>query len=149
MPRKRQHKESRHGVIYVAQDVEDGPGPCKIGAASIDKHGNFRVAGLQSNNWRQVQLSFEAETADCRQLERLLHECFAARRIRGEWFRVRPEEVKVAISTPKPLIDRGLLRDTKPRRYQEAYQGGTGEPASRERGAESAHRGTRSGPRGA
>lgn len=95
------HKlKSIPGVVYVVQDVEDGPGPCKIGSVS-NEEAKYRLNSIQGSNWRKLRKALVISCQDRRKIEHLLHATFADRRIRGGWFKIQPEDVVAVVDLLK------------------------------------------------
>lgn len=89
------------GFVYLIR--AGASGPVKIGWAS-DPH--KRLAQLQSGNHEQLRLldcdQFPVE--DAREIERDLHQTFAAQRIRGEWFRAEGPVLQLI----EAVVDHGV-----------------------------------------
>jgi hypothetical protein len=82
------------GIVYVVEDVEDGGGVCKIGSAVNTK---YRLNAIQSCNWRLLIMRYRIVVNQRFDVERRVHDALHNRRIRGEWFRITPDEARDTI----------------------------------------------------
>lgn len=86
--------------VYLIRDGLNGP--VKIGSS----HDPIaRLAALQTSNYRRLKLLLVFPEDGT--IERLLHERFAAERVSGEWFQLRPDQLR-ALSD---IVEEALFRD--------------------------------------
>lgn len=76
--------------VYLIGEDENGCSPVKIGVA---KNIEVRQRNLQTGNPLLLRILGWIETPDAFQLERELHDQFAATRVRGEWFDIEPADI--------------------------------------------------------
>lgn len=76
-------------VYFIGED-ESGCSPIKIGAT---KNIEVRKRDLQTGNPQELRLLGWIDAANSFQLERHLHQQFAAARVRGEWFSIEPTDI--------------------------------------------------------
>lgn len=91
-------KFQSHRVRYLYAIAElDEPHIVKIGRAA---HPLWRMTELQMGNRRDLVLlgAWEVDRANAVALERFVHEHFANRRVVGEWFNVRFEELATFVA---------------------------------------------------
>lgn len=82
--------------VYVIGSIE-APTVCKIG---LTRHLSKRIRYMQSGNWMTLRVAGAFEMEDIKTaaaLERTLILGYSKHRIRGEWFRVPPVVMTVAI----------------------------------------------------
>lgn len=82
------------GIVYVVEDIEDGGGICKIGSALNTK---YRLNAIQSCNWRLLTMRYRIVVNQRFDVENRVHHALLNQRIRGEWFRIRPEDARDTI----------------------------------------------------
>src|SRR5688572_18714460 len=66
---------------------------CKIG---ITKNMRRRMISIQGSNPEHLEIVHTIPTNNMRRAERQIHEQFASRRIRGEWFDLSDDDIAVA-----------------------------------------------------
>ncbi|MBY3043204.1 GIY-YIG nuclease family protein [Rhizobium ruizarguesonis] len=76
--------------VYFLGEDEKGCNRIKIGVA---KNIAARRRKLQTANSEELRLLGWIETDDAFQVERLLHQKFDARHVRGEWFDIEPADI--------------------------------------------------------
>jgi len=76
------------GGIYCISEGENGL--YKIG---VTKCPTYRINDLQMGNPRKIYLNFYIECSDVRDKEKVIHDRFGEKHIRGEWFDVRPCDI--------------------------------------------------------
>lgn len=86
---KSRPRSVRAGYLYVVREVDTGY--VKIGVAKDSSH---RLSSHQSSNSSAVELVKEIYSDDVLALERKYHRKFSKRRVRGEWFDLRPWHVR-------------------------------------------------------
>jgi T5orf172 domain len=114
------------GIVYLLRN-EGMPGLIKIGYTSSDL-----VLRIRSLNNTSVPFDFEcffaARVTNCLQVETLLHQVFADKRVnpKREFFLVEPEQAKAALRlaaledvTPR---NEGTIPDTQSARPSKAWQ---------------------------
>lgn len=87
--RKKTVKPARSGNIYIIQ-AEDGA--CKIGLTKSKPQS--RLDACQTGNHQELNLLWFGRVADMEATEGSLHEMFAAKNLRREWFRLTDEEIE-------------------------------------------------------
>lgn len=87
--RRKVSARAARGYVYVLQDV-DVTGFCKIGKTTtpVDRLTHFDVKLPFA-----VRLVHVIETHDCSRLEAVLHNRFASKRVRGEWFKLTDADI--------------------------------------------------------
>lgn len=107
------HRQVRKGYVYLIHGYED---VYKIGRA-VDAEQRFRA---------MTKLPFPTtvvhriDCEDCVEAEGIIHNYHAPRRLHGEWFRLRPEDV-AALRSVDALPMFGLLHDQKNADVLRAY----------------------------
>lgn len=80
--------EQHPWVLYVAREPY---GTVKIG---ITKYLEQRMSSLATACPYDIEVLFTVEVADARWAERQIHERFAHKRVKGEWFRLDEDEIE-------------------------------------------------------
>ncbi len=101
------------GIVYVIESGEF----LKIGKTSKSAFGRLR--DLQTGSPHPLSLLCYIETDKHTELERELHRCFQKERVRGEWFKLKPEHV----ARIQEMADwnRPLTREERQAQFDEWY----------------------------
>ena len=87
------------GCIYI---IEDEPNICKIG---ISKYVDKRVIQLSCKHHKEFIIRGCCDSLRAREEESLIHDFFNNYRIKGEWFRLAYEEIKLKSKEIKIYFD--------------------------------------------
>jgi hypothetical protein len=88
------------GKLYIIGPKENKKNqyPYKIGISSgttIHK----RLSGIQTSHWIHLAVIFESEVIDhVAKVEAKLHKEYKRKRVRGEWFKISPEDIQDIIT---------------------------------------------------
>lgn len=80
-------EETDPGFVYLMQEEN---GLCKIGRATDT---NQRLGSVRTDSPNRVDLLHDFFSADYKEAEKKLHERFATKRIRGEWFSLNSDDI--------------------------------------------------------
>lgn len=83
------------GKLYVIgpKQNENNQYPYKIGISSGTSIQN-RLVALQTSHWIELYVIYESDVMDdVRAIESKLHNLYRARKVRGEWFRIKDEDI--------------------------------------------------------
>jgi hypothetical protein len=83
-----EHRDTKYGFVYL---IRGHPGECKIGRTNLVDR---RVSELGATFPIEQQLIYEIKTDDPSGVEAYWHKRFENKRMRGEWFRLKPSDVK-------------------------------------------------------
>jgi hypothetical protein len=84
-------KEAQKGKVYFIHEVGSEKG-FKIGFTRLELE--ERLSEFQTGNLKELKVHKWVSYQECQKLEKHLHECFAEKHIRGEWYDLTLGEVE-------------------------------------------------------
>jgi len=95
---KTHHDKGKIGTLYIVAEKNNKNNPYKIGI-TVGSNVIIRLRALQTSHWVDLEVYYKSPLLDhVDKMERMIHQRYNEKRVRGEWFSIDQNDINDIIS---------------------------------------------------